>query len=128
MAFVLDTNVAIELRDNVFETEERVLSLGRDISLSVLTRIELEGRVHTNPDDAARRRQRLDVLLATLPVLAFDDAAAEAYRAILTQTGFSRRKIVDRMIAAQALAIDATLVTLNGGDFRDIAGLKLLEW
>jgi len=32
------------------------------------------------------------------------------------------------MIAAQTIVIGATLVTLNGANFRDIPGLKLLEW
>lgn len=43
-------------------------------------------------------------------------------------TDFSRRRIIDRMIAAQALLHDATLVTMNGEDFKDIPGLKLLIW
>jgi tRNA(fMet)-specific endonuclease VapC len=43
-------------------------------------------------------------------------------------TGYSRRKVLDRMIAAQALVDEATLVTRNGDDFRDIPGLTLLEW
>jgi len=126
--FVLDTSVAIELRDNVFETEEKVLALGQDVGLSILTRIEMEGGVHKSSSDAERRRHRLDVLLSTLPVMAFDTAAADAYRDIVAHAGFSRRKIVDRMIAAQALAVSATLVTKNGTDFRDIHDLKLLEW
>ena len=42
--------------------------------------------------------------------------------------GFSRRKVLDRMIAAQAITYGATLVTRNGDDFRDILGLRLLEW
>jgi predicted nucleic acid-binding protein len=42
--------------------------------------------------------------------------------------GYSRRKLLDRMIAAQALDHRATLVTLNAGDFRDVPGLELLSW
>jgi hypothetical protein len=40
----------------------------------------------------------------------------------------SRRKLLDRMIAAQALVHRATLVTLNASDFRDVPGLELLSW
>jgi tRNA(fMet)-specific endonuclease VapC len=32
------------------------------------------------------------------------------------------------MIAAQAIAHQATLVTRNGDDFRDVPGLAMLEW
>ena len=75
-----------------------------------------------------RRRPRLDALLASLPTMVFDDAAADQYRTIIEAAGFSKRKITDRMIAAQALARDATLVTLNGRDFQEIPNLKLLAW
>ena len=39
-----------------------------------------------------------------------------------------RRKLLDRMIAAQALVHRATLVTRNAADFRDVPGLSILEW
>ncbi len=67
-------------------------------------------------------------MLKVLPVLDFDEAAADAYRRIVEAAGYSRRKVVDRMIAAQALAHRATLVTFNADDFRDIPGLSLLDW
>ena len=59
-------------------------------------------------------------MLATLPVLAFDETAADAYRRIVEAVGYSRGKLLDRMIAAQALVHRATLVTLNAGDLRDV--------
>jgi len=67
-------------------------------------------------------------MLATLLVLDFDDGAANAYRRIIEAVGFSRRKLLDRMIAAQALAKDIPLITCNGDDFRDIPRLTLIEW
>ena len=60
--------------------------------------------------------------------MAFDETAADEYRRIIEASGFSRPRIIDRMIASQALALDATLITLNGKDFTDIPGLKLLAW
>jgi predicted nucleic acid-binding protein len=42
--------------------------------------------------------------------------------------GYSRRKLLDRMIAAQALVHRAELVTFNTGDFSDVPGLKLCVW
>lgn len=96
--------------------------------LSVITRVELEGGVYRDPAQAGIRRPRLDALLATLPLLAFDETAADAYRQIVEAVGYSRRKLLDRMIAAQALVHRATLVTLNAGDFRDVPGLDLLPW
>lgn len=127
-AYVIDTNIAIGLRDRDVAMIRRVAGLGEDVLLSIVSRVELEGGVYRDPARAASRRQRLDLTLASLQVLPFDERAAAAYGAIVKTSGYSRRKILDRMIAAQALVADATLVTLNAADFSDIPGLKLLAW
>ena len=125
---MLDTNVAIHLRDGDAVIDERVDALNPPLLLSIVSRVELEadlGRMDANVVD---RRARLDALLDAVPVLAFGSAEAQAYRGIVETCGFSRRKVLDRMIAAQAITSGATLVTCNGDDFRDIPGLTLLEW
>jgi predicted nucleic acid-binding protein len=96
--------------------------------LSVISRVELEEGVYRDPAQTGVRRPRLDAILAALPVLAFDDTAADVYRQIVESAGYSRRKILDRMIAAQALVHRATLVTRNAADFRDVPGLELMVW
>lgn len=128
MLYLLDTNIAIRIRDGDDETLTRVEVLEGDICISVVTRVELEGGIWRNPDDVIVARQRLDALFATLRCVAFDETAADEYRRIIEASGFSRLRIIDRMIASQALALDATLITLNGKDFTDIPGLKLLAW
>lgn len=125
---MLDTNVAIALRDGDVETLDRVEQL-RDVCLSVITQVELEGGVYSSaPADRAVRRRALDQLLLTMAVIEFDEHTADIYGGIIAVTGYSRRKILDRMIAAQALAEGATLVTYNAADFRDVPGLAILEW
>lgn len=128
MAFLLDTNVAIHLRDGDAEIAGKIAALDGAILLSIVTRVELEGGVHRDPSQAGVRRVRLDAVLDALPVLAFGAADADAYRAILEVAGYSRRKLLDRMIAAQALVHRATLVTMNADDFRDVPGLQMLVW
>ena len=128
MAYLLDTNVAIHLRDGDPSVTAKIASLDDAILLSIVTRVELEGGVYRNAGDAPARRARLDTLLSAIPVLAFDDAAADAYAEIVASAGYSRRKLLDRMIAAHALVHLATLVTMNSEDFREIAGLELLAW
>ena len=128
MKWLLDTNVAIQLRDSDHVTLDRLEALDGPLMLSVVSRIELEGGVHQIPAEAAQRRERLDVLLETITVLDFGRGSADAYRKIISAVGFSRRKVLDRMIAAQALAHDAALITRNGDDFRDVPGLTLVEW
>jgi tRNA(fMet)-specific endonuclease VapC len=127
LAYLLDTNVAIHLRDGDETVTSQVALLEGAILLSVISRVELEGGVYRNPAQVGIRRPRLDAMLAALPVLAFDDAAADAYRQIVEAVGYSRRKLLDRMIAAQALVHRATLVTMNAADFRDVPGLELLS-
>jgi tRNA(fMet)-specific endonuclease VapC len=128
VAYLLDTNVAIHLRDGDPAVTARVAALGGAVLLSVVTRVELEGGVYREPAHAAVRRARLAAMLAAIPTLAFDDVAADAYGAIVAHAGYSRRKLLDRMIAAQALVHRATVVTLNAGDFADVAGLQVLAW
>jgi tRNA(fMet)-specific endonuclease VapC len=69
------------------------------------------------------KRALLDRFLAAFPVAAFDEKAARAY----ARVPFRRGKL-DRLIAAHALALDATLVTNNVRDFSDVLGLKLQNW
>jgi tRNA(fMet)-specific endonuclease VapC len=128
VAFVLDTNVAIHLRDGDIAVTDRVAALDGAVLISVVTRVELEGGVYREATQAAIRRARLDVVLAAIPTLAFDGTAADTYARIVAHAGYSRRKLLDRMIAAQALVHRATLVTLNADDFSDVPGLRLLAW
>jgi predicted nucleic acid-binding protein len=79
-------------------------------------------------DPGGKRRALLDQVLSYVTTLDFRAQEIAAYRRIVATTGYSRRKTADRMTAATALAHGLTLVTLNGRDFRDVPGLKLLEW
>lgn len=128
MAHLLDTNILIELRDGDPVVTRRVAELKDAVLMSVVSRVELEGGVYREPEHAGLRRTRLDVILQTLPVLNFDEASADAYRQIIEAAGYSRRKLLDRMIAAQALVHRASLVTRNPADFHDIPGLTLAVW
>jgi tRNA(fMet)-specific endonuclease VapC len=128
MAFLLDTDVAIHLRDGDAAITAKVSALDDAVLMSIVTRVELEGGVYREPAHAQVRRARLDAILAAIPAVAFDDAAADAYGEIVASAGYSRRKLLDRMIAAQALVHRSTLVTINVGDYADVPGLSLLAW
>ena len=128
MAFLLDTNVAIHLRDGDRMVTRKVAAFEGAVLISVVTRVELEGGVYREPVYAPIRRARLDVMLSAIPVLAFDDLAAMTYGAIVASAGYSRRKLLDRMIAAQALVHRATLVIFNPDDFSDVPALSSLVW
>jgi tRNA(fMet)-specific endonuclease VapC len=128
MAFLLDTNVAIHLRDGDTTVAERVAALQGAVMISIVTRVELEGGVHRDPAHARLRRARLDILLRAIPALVFDELAATTYGSIVAAAGYSRRKLLDRMIAAQALVHRAELITFKPDDFSDVPGLILRAW
>jgi tRNA(fMet)-specific endonuclease VapC len=128
LAFLLDTNIVVHLRERNEAIVSRFAEFAERPFISAPTYVELEGGVYAHPEWKDRRREAVDELLAMLPMLDFGAATAQAYGKILEHTGFSRRKIIDRMIAATALVHDLTLITTNGEDFADIDGLKLEIW
>jgi predicted nucleic acid-binding protein len=128
LSTLIDTDVAIELRDDDSWIKERVSQLRAPLHISAITRVELENGVRREPEEATLKRARLDRMLATITTLDFGASEIEAYRRILEVTGYSRRKVADRMTAATALVHGLPLATLNGRDFRDVPGLELVEW
>jgi len=67
-------------------------------------------------------------MIEAMIILPFGEQEAAHYGRIIAKSGFSRSRVFDRMIAAQAIAIGATLITMNGPDFRDIDDLQLEVW
>ena len=76
----------------------------------------------------AQRRASLDAMYEILDVLPFGLNEAARYSDIVSAIGFSRSKIIDRMIAAQAIEAGAVLATLNARDFHAIPRLMLEDW
>lgn len=65
----------------------------------------------------------LDAFVAAIPILAFDEAAAREY----AKLPFKRARF-DRLLAAHALSIGATVISNNEADFADVPGLKVENW
>lgn len=128
MPFLIDTNVAIHLRDDDPAVVDRVERLADLPMLSIVSLVELENGVVAMPQFAAARRISLDDILRDIILLDFGVAEAAAFRTVVTRTGFSRQKTLDRMIAATALVHGLTLVTRNPRDFADIDGLAIESW
>lgn len=120
--------MAILLRDGDRRAQERLFARPGYSLISVISRVELEGGVYSNAADAPARRRRLDDMLEGMEVLPFGSAEADAYRHIVEACGFSRSRILDRMIGATALVARLELATLNPRDFRDIPELRVEDW
>jgi predicted nucleic acid-binding protein len=125
---LMDTNVAIGLANGQSAVADRVAALARAPFLSIISRVELESGVYADPDEAEVHRARVDTILEIVEELAFTGDEVAAYSRIVRDCGFSRRLVIDRMIAATAMTHDLTLITMNGADFRSIPGLKLEIW
>jgi predicted nucleic acid-binding protein len=129
---LLDTNIMI-LRSRIAPGE-----LPDEMAISAVTLAELSAGPHqVRPDteqdayfEAAERARRLDVLQRAeheFDPVPFDADAARAYgrvtAAVIAAGRKPRRRAVDLMIAATAIAADLPLYTTNPDDF---AGLDHL--
>ena len=65
----------------------------------------------------------LEAFIAAIPLVAFDEAAARAY----ARLPFKRARF-DRLLAAHAISIGATVITNNVADFADVPGLRVENW
>ncbi|MFM7454951.1 MAG: type II toxin-antitoxin system VapC family toxin [Cyanobium sp.] len=77
-----------------------------------------------------RNHQALEMFLAPLTLLPFDEPAAWAYgelRAVLERKGTTIGSL-DMLIAAHALSQQALLVTNNTDEFTRVPGLQLDNW
>ena len=128
MAIIIDTNVAIYLRDQDPIIVAQVAKLETQPALSILSVVELEGGVDRDRTAFGKRRRLLDEMIEAMTILPFGEKETAHYGRIIEKNGFSRSRVFDRMIAAQAMAIGATLITMNGSDFQDIPGLTLEIW
>lgn len=120
--YLLDTNCCIYLMaDNEAVLAARVRGADRGtIGISAIVHAELCFGLHVRGKEGLVVLKRL---VNIFPVLPFDQAASEASQKV----PFKRGRL-DRLIAAHALSLDATLVTNNEADFADIPGLKIENW
>lgn len=127
MALLLDTNIVIHLIDGEPASVDRLTSLPIRPCLSVVTLVEILGGI-SRGGAAPNLRARTDALMSAMTILDFGQEQAACYDRIVIQLGYARNKVLDRMIAAQAIVAGATLITRNMTDFRAIDGLVTQSW
>ena len=105
-------------------------SEGRRVGLSAISLAELEFGLHAGGRPKEKRPSLMQVLL---PFETFDFDAVNCVhhygriRAELEKTGKTIGPL-DLLIAAHALALDATLITHNTREFRRVPDLKVEDW
>jgi len=128
--YQLDTNTAsFVIRGNIPRVRERLIRVPMaQVSISAVTEGELRFGVARRPE-AVSLKTAVEEFLLRIQVLAWNSDAARHYallRAALEREGEPMGNL-DMMIAAQALAAPAILVT-NDRAFRRVQGLKIEDW
>ena len=127
---LLDTNICIYVINArppaVFE-RFRQYRLG-EIGICSVVAAELAYGVAKS--GSARNRHALEMFLAPLEVLPFDESAVWAYGALRADLDRRGTPIgaLDTLIAAHALSQQALLVTNNTREFSRVDGLQLADW
>ncbi len=128
--YLLDTNMAsYVINGNVPRVRERLLKVPMaEVGVSVVAEAELRFGVARKPE-AVRLKTAVEEFLLRVEVLPWDSEAAQHYvrvRAALERVGQPMGNL-DIMIAAQALATHAVLVT-HDRVFRRVKALKIEDW
>lgn len=130
MNYLLDTNICIYIINNkpphVFDRFKE-FQLGQ-LGISSITASELAFGVEKSGSE--RNKQALNKFLAPLEVLPYDEQAIWHYAQLRHQLQ-SKGKVIgslDMLIAAHALALNTTLVTNNGKEFKRVKGLIIENW
>jgi len=128
---LLDTNIciyAIRHQSQVVLKHLRDQNAS-DVGVSAITVAELEYGVARSARQE-KNTEALQMFLAPLEILPFDDRAAVHYGRIRAQLEGKGTPIgsMDLLIAAHALSIAAVVVTSNEGEFRRVPGLEIVNW
>ncbi len=99
-----------------------------DAVMSVVTYAELRAGLEMQTANRSSDEHVLKLLTDRIPVLPFDEVASVAYGVLRAAIRDRRRDALDRLIAAHALSVNATLVTNNEADFKDYPGLAVENW
>jgi tRNA(fMet)-specific endonuclease VapC len=128
--YLLDTNIAsYAIKGNVAQVRQKLLRVPMsEVGVSVITEAELRFGV-ARKAGSPRLKQAVDEFLLRVEILPWDSPAAQHYAALrsaLEDAGAPMGNF-DMMIAAQALAAEATLITHDRG-FHRVKHLKIEDW
>jgi tRNA(fMet)-specific endonuclease VapC len=130
MRYMLDTNICIYLmKAHPPEVLARLQQLDHgDAVMSIISYAELRVGLEGLGATRAQNERALHLLTREIPVLPFDEAAAERYGVQRAAVRDRRRDALDRLIAAHAASLGLALITNNAADFQDYPGLAVENW
>lgn len=128
---LLDTNICIAWLSDADRGVRRQLTALEpgDAVLCCVVKAELLYGARKSAKPAANL-SKLETLFSLFDSLPFDDAASEEYGSLRAQLEAAGTPLGanDLLIAAIALANDATVVTRNEDEFRRVPGLRVEVW
>lgn len=130
MRYMLDTNICIHLiqKQPPHVVQKFATLQYGDVVISSITLAELRYGVERDSQMRSAAEAALNNLLRFLPVLSFEQQAAEQYGVLRALVRDRKRDALDRLIAAHALSQQLTLVTNNEADFKDYPLLTVENW
>lgn len=130
MSYLLDTNICVYImKAHPPEVLVRLSQLEQgEAIMSIVTYAELRAGLEMVTDTRFQNESALQLLVKRIPVQHFDEAAAESFGRLRAAVRDRRRDTLDRLIAAHAVSLGATLITNNETDFKDYPGLKVENW
>jgi tRNA(fMet)-specific endonuclease VapC len=120
--FLIDAERAGDRLDAVVDDDD-------DVAIAAITIAELRvGALLATRRRRAARTTYVDDVIATIPVLDYDAEVAEAHAELLVEVRSQGkpRGAHDLIIAATAKAFDRTVVSADGGAFRDLTGVEVV--
>ncbi|WP_424360619.1 PIN domain-containing protein [Methylocystis parvus] len=125
--YLLDATTVFAAASGEMATLAKLSRLGvGDVAMSAIVYSELMSAMAGGK--SARLIENVALLGQNIDILPFDRKAAETFGEMLRRIEPKRRRMLDRMVAAQAIAEGMTLVTLAPDDFADLPGLKIESW
>lgn len=120
--FLIDSDCAVYAMTAQFPALGERLSLCEpgEVAISAITFAEIALGSNTGKLPPPRL---LEAFISSIPLLPFDEAAAREYARLPF-----RRARFDRLLAAHALSISATVITNNEADFADVPALRTENW
>ena len=130
MRYMLDTNICIYIiKGNPPQVLDRLKTLTQGSAvMSVVTYAELRAGLELQSANRAQDERALAFLTSRIPVLPFNESAAECFGVMRAAVRDRNRDTMDRLIAAHAVSVGITLVTNNEADFQDYPGLVVENW
>ncbi len=120
--YLIDANSAVYAMDEGHEHLTRRIAdcYPGEIAMSVISYAEVAYGTYVGKPPPP---EVLEAFVTAIPLLSFDEAAARAYAVLPI-----KRARFDRLLAAHALSIDATIITNNEADFEGLPNLKIENW